>query len=181
MSLRKVGEQDLELMLSWRNNPVVRASMFSQDVIHLNQHREWFRRESAKQDSAWFLFIDANKNPAGVVYFTNMDRIANHVFWGFYAAPGATPGTGTKMGIEALDYIFDTEGFHKVNAEVLETNERSYALHKKLGFRIEGTFNDHYLGRDGYESVTRFALMASEWSDLRKGSFFRKNTLIDLG
>ncbi|WP_417547461.1 UDP-4-amino-4,6-dideoxy-N-acetyl-beta-L-altrosamine N-acetyltransferase [Marinobacter segnicrescens] len=168
MPLRKIDEQDLELMLSWRNHPVVRASMFSQGIIPLDQHKAWFRRESEKADSAWFLFFDMNQKPTGVVYFTDMNRIANHAFWGFYAAPEAPPGTGTKMGIEALDYIFNVEGYHKLNAEVLESNTRSHAFHRKLGFRIEGIFHDHYFGSDGYESVTRFALLASEWSRFRE-------------
>lgn len=169
MSLRRIQEQDLELMLRWRNHPAVRAGMFSQSVIEFEQHQAWFRREAKKDDSAWFLFIDVNKKPAGVVYFTDMDRKANHAFWGFYAAPEAPPGTGTKMGIEALDYIFEAKGLHKINAEVLESNERSSSFHRKLGFRIEGVFCDHYFGTDGYESVTRFALLRNEWDERREG------------
>ena len=171
MSLRKLDEPDLELMLSWRNHPIVRAGMFSQGVIELHQHKAWFRRESQKRDSAWFLFVDMNEKPAGVVYFTEMDRIANHAFWGFYAAPDAPRGTGTQMGVEALDYIFNEEQFHKINAEVLESNARSYKFHRKLGFRTEGTFCDHYFGSGGYESVTRFALLAREWPVHRKELF----------
>lgn len=171
MPLRKVNESDLELMLSWRNDPVIRAGMFSQGVIDLNQHQAWFKHESKRENSAWFMFVDTNKKPTGVVYFTEMDRIANHAFWGFYASPDAPPGTGTQMGVEALDYIFNAEQFHKINAEVLESNERSCKFHRKLGFRTEGTFCEHYFGSGGYESVTRFALFAREWSAHRKKVF----------
>lgn len=159
MALREIRENDLELMLRWRNHPSVRSSMFSQSIIELEQHRLWFERESKKSDSVWLMFLDEGNTPCGVVYFTEMNRVSRNAFWGFYAAPDARPGTGTKMGREALRYYFNYIGFHKLNADVLESNERSYYFHLKLGFNVEGVFRDQYMGPDGYESVTRFALI----------------------
>jgi len=168
MPLHKIQQEDLELMLSWRNHPCVRSSMFSQSVIELDQHRAWFSRESEKETSLWLLYLDTEENPAGVVYFTDMDSISSNAFWGFYAAPGAKPGTGTRMGVEALDYFLVEKDFHKVNADVLDTNQRSHRFHRKLGFQVEGVFRDQYLGKEGYQNVTRFGLLKSEWADNRK-------------
>jgi UDP-4-amino-4,6-dideoxy-N-acetyl-beta-L-altrosamine N-acetyltransferase len=168
MPLRRIQQEDLELMLSWRNHQTVRLGMFSQSVIEIEQHRAWFRRESEKETSVWLLYVDTEENPAGVVYFTDIDSISSNALWGFYAAPGAKLGTGTRMGVEALDYFFVEEGFHKVNADVLETNQRSHKFHRKLGFQTEGVFRDQYLGKDSYESVTRFGLLESEWVEHRK-------------
>ena len=162
MPLRKIQQEDLPLMLSWRNHPSVRSSMFSQSVIKLDQHRAWFQRESEKETSLWLLYLDVEDNPAGVVYFTDMDRCSSNAFWGFYAAPGAKPGTGTRMGIEALDHIFIENDFHKVNADVLDANQRSHRFHRKLGFQTEGVFRDQHLGQEGYQNITRFGLLGSE-------------------
>lgn len=168
MSLRKIQEADLELMLSWRNHASIRASMFSQSIIEMEKHRAWFSRESAKDNSIWLLYEDSSKKPAGIVYFCEIDRNASNAFWGFYAAPGAQPGTGTKMSVEALDFYFSKLDFHKLNAEVLESNERSLHFHRKLGFLVEGVFRDQYLGKDGYQSITRFGLLGEEWAYHRK-------------
>lgn len=168
MSLRKIQETDLELMLSWRNHPSIRSSMFSQAVIELDQHRAWFRRESEKDTSLWLLYKDSDNKSAGVAYFTDLDRVLRNGFWGFYVAPGSKPGTGTQMGVEVLDYYFAELGFHKLNAEVMESNERSQHFHRKLGFQIEGVFRDQYLGKEGYQNVTRFGLLESEWAENRK-------------
>jgi UDP-4-amino-4,6-dideoxy-N-acetyl-beta-L-altrosamine N-acetyltransferase len=168
MTLRKIREEDLELMLRWRNHPSIRLSMFSQSVIELDQHRAWFQRESGKAASLWLLYLDKEENPAGVVYFKDLDSISHNAFWGFYAEPGAEPGTGTQMGIEALNYFFVGQGFHKLNAEVLESNERSQHFHRKLGFQVEGALRDQYLGKEGYQSVTRFGLLDFEWIEHRK-------------
>ncbi|WP_220254270.1 UDP-4-amino-4,6-dideoxy-N-acetyl-beta-L-altrosamine N-acetyltransferase [Vreelandella rituensis] len=159
MALREIGENDLELMLRWRNHPSVRSSMFSQSVIELEKHKLWFEREFEKSDSEWLIFLDEGNTPRGVMYFTEMNRVSRNAFWGFYTAPDAPPGTGTKMGREALIYYFNDLGFHKLNADVLESNERSYYFHLKLGFNVEGVFRDQYMGTEGYESVTRFALI----------------------
>jgi len=159
MALREIREEDLELMLRWRNHPSVRSCMFSQSIIGFEEHKAWFKRESEKSDSKWLMFFDEGNTPSGVVYFTKMNTVSRNAFWGFYAAPDAPPGTGTKMGWEALIYYFNDLGFHKLNAEVLESNERSYYFHLKLGFNVEGVFRDQYMGPDGYETVTRFALI----------------------
>jgi UDP-4-amino-4,6-dideoxy-N-acetyl-beta-L-altrosamine N-acetyltransferase len=163
MSLREITKDDLETMLDWRNHPSIRRSMFSQSIIEFEQHTAWFNRESKKDNSEWFLFVDEQGTPSGVVYFIDMDRTANHAFWGFYAAPEAPPGTGVRMAKEALDYFFLKLGFCKVNAEVLESNERSQRFHRKLGFQIEGVFRKHFWINGLYQDVVRYGLLKSEW------------------
>lgn len=163
MTLREIGENDLELMLRWRNHPSVRSSMFSQSIIELEQHRLWFERESKKIDSVWLLFIDESNTPRGVVYFTEMNLVSRNAFWGFYAAPDAPSGTGTRMGREALTYYFNDLEFHKLNAQVLDSNERSYHFHRKLGFQVEGVLRDNYFGPSGYEDITYFGIIDCEW------------------
>lgn len=168
MPLRKIEEADLELMLTWRNHPSIRQSMFSQVLIQPEQHRVWFRRQAQKDDCLWLIYETHENRPTGIVYFTDMDRAPKNAFWGFYAAPEAQPGTGTRMALEAIDLYFNELGFHKLNAEVLETNERSLRFHRKLGFKVEGVFRDQHLSEKGYQSVTRFGLLAAEWLERRK-------------
>jgi len=168
MPLRKIQQEDLELMLSWRNHPSVRSNMFSQSVIELDQHSAWFQRESEKKTSLWLLYLDTEENPTGIVYFTDMDRVSSNAFWGFYVAPGAKLGTGTRMGVEALNYFFVEKGFNKVIADVLETNQRSHRFHRKLGFRVEEGVCGQHLEKQRHQNVTRFGLLKSEWADNRK-------------
>lgn len=168
MSLREIKKSDLELMLKWRNHPDVRLNMFSKSVIEFEQHRLWFERESKKDDSIWLMFLDEYNVPHGIVYFKEMNESLKNAYWGFYSAPSAPKGTGTKMGYEALNYYFYNLGFHKLNAEVLESNCKSYYFHKKLGFQIEGTLRDNYLGCKGYEDIIFFGLIDCEWKSFNK-------------
>lgn len=163
MPLRKIEENDLELVLKWRNSSVIRNSMFNQDIIVLEDHIAWFSKESKKDSSCWLLYLNSEGQPSGVVYCTDIDKKHNHAFWGFYAAPDAEPGTGTIMCTEALEYFFKVKKLNKINAEVIESNQRSHNFHRKMGFKLEGLFSEHYKTESGYESVTRYAILLSSW------------------
>lgn len=163
MSLRAIEEQDLELILSWRNHPAIRQSMFHQEIISLETHRAWFSRESAKDNACWLIYLNSDGIASGIIYCTDIDKINRHAFWGFYAAPDAPPGTGTAMCTEGLDYFFDNFELNKINAEVIETNKRSHAFHRKMGFAVEGFFLEHYKSNVGYQAVTRYALLLKDW------------------
>ncbi|WP_110655828.1 UDP-4-amino-4,6-dideoxy-N-acetyl-beta-L-altrosamine N-acetyltransferase [Salinicola halimionae] len=168
MPLRNIVISDLELMLEWRNHPHIRSKMFFQNIIQFEHHKEWFLKEAKKENSDWLLYSDTKGNKLGVVYFTNIDRFSSHAFWGLYIDPEAPSGTGTKLALEALDYIFKEKELHKINAEVLENNQRSEHFHKKLGFTVEGQFREQYWDGASYQYVTRFGLFALEWESARK-------------
>lgn len=169
MALNKIQKNHLELMLKWRNNPVVRKNMFNQDVISLADHEKWFARESETENSVWMMYIDKNGEPSGVIYCKDIDECSRHGFWGFYTAPDALPGTGTLMCTEGLDYFFGEIGLNKVNAEVLEGNKKSHGFHKKMGFSIEGVFLEHYKIESVFQSVTRYAIFSREWIRRKRG------------
>lgn len=167
MSLRPIAETDLELILEWRNHPDVRLSMFNSKIILLEDHRAWFAKVSTEKSSSWFIFNDENESPVGVISFTNHSVVNRNIFWGFYTAPNATPGTGTKLGIEALDYAFNSLNLLKVNGEVLSTNPRSIAFHKKLGFSQEGLFIKNHFDGENFIDVLRLGIFEDGWKKQR--------------
>jgi UDP-4-amino-4,6-dideoxy-N-acetyl-beta-L-altrosamine N-acetyltransferase len=163
MPLRKIEEKDLELILKWRNHPLIRQNMFHQEVISLESHKAWFYRESGKDNCCWLIYSDAEGKLTGVIYCTAIDNKNSHGFWGFYAAPDARPGTGTLMCTEGLNYFFEKYELNKINAEVIEANKRSHTFHKKMGFNVEGEFLEHYKNNSGFQTVTRYALFLKDW------------------
>jgi len=161
--LRPIQESDLDFILDWRNSPAVRNSMYNSHVITREEHRAWF--ENLKNDAScrWFLHSDKNGTPDGVVYFKNYDPNQATAFWGFYASPFAQSGSGNLLGEEGLNFGFNSLKLHKINAEVLGTNERSLKLHRRLGFKEEGNFKKHYFNGKAYIDIVRLALFKSEW------------------
>jgi UDP-4-amino-4,6-dideoxy-N-acetyl-beta-L-altrosamine N-acetyltransferase len=163
MSLRLLVESDLAMVRAWRNAPEVRKSMYSTHEISETEHRAWFERIRNDSSSRWYVHHSCEGIADGVVYFTQYDVKRRSAFWGFYAAPDAAAGTGTKLGFDALNEAFNTLGLHKLNAEVLITNKKSLALHTKIGFVHEGIFRDSHFDGNCYIDVVRLGILASEW------------------
>lgn len=168
MPLRPLTEQDLSIVRTWRNSPEVRRNMYTKHEITEAEHKAWFQRMTFDVASRWFVHEDASGQPDGVVYFTQLHPSNASAFWGFYAAPNALPGTGTRMGLNALDTAFTLLKLHKLNAEAIVSNEASLRFQKKLGFKEEGVFRDFYYDGDHYSDVVRLGILASEWYKKRE-------------
>lgn len=167
MPLNKLAETDLPLVLAWRNTPEVRQHMYSAHEISEAEHRAWFARMKHDPQVRWYIHQDEYCNLDGVVYFTQYQPENHSSFWGFYAAPEAPRGTGTKLGLDALDEAFNVLSLHKLNAEVLSSNERSLRFHEKMGFHREGIFRDDHFNGEYYVDVVRLGIVKSEWVEKR--------------
>ena len=161
--LRPIEEADLVKVLEWRNSDRIRAVMFTDSIITINEHRAWFERLH-KEKTAICRIFEFQDRPVGVVNIIQIDRHNNKCSWGFYLGEVDVPrGTGTVMGYLALEYIFEALGMRKLCAEVLAFNTTSIKFHKKLGFVEEGRFIKHVLKNDNYEDVIAMALFYEDW------------------
>lgn len=163
MSLREIEEQDLKKILEWRNSDFVRLNMFSQEIIELNQHYDWFKRMKADESSVWWLYSDLIGRDCGVVYFTDIDYHKGFCFWGFYISPDSKKGIGKLMANEALREILSKPEINEVYGDVLEFNNRSRAFHEKLGFRVEKIFKKKHEINNQFYDVIRYVMSGKEF------------------
>lgn len=168
MSLRALTEDDLELILPWRNSPAVRRAMFHHHEISLDEHRAWFRGLQNDLCRRWYIFEDQQLMPQGVVYFTYINSAERTAFWGFYARPGAPMGTGFAMAVDALDKAFVEFGLHKLCGEVLASNSVVVGLNKLFGFKQEGRFVEQHHNGDHRVDIIRFGMMAGDWPEHKR-------------
>ena len=159
--VRRMSEEDLVLVLSWRNHPEVRRYMYTQHEISLEEHTRWFARASHDPERHLLVF-EIDKTPRG---FINIHQIANGgiAHWGFYAAPDAPKGSGRPLGQAALRYAFEAVGLHKLCGQALVFNERSIRFHLDLGFQREGVLRQQHFDGQQYHDVVCFGQLASEW------------------
>jgi UDP-4-amino-4,6-dideoxy-N-acetyl-beta-L-altrosamine N-acetyltransferase len=161
--LRPIQKLDLELIFEWRNSPIVRNAMFSNNIISWEEHVSWFDSMTLDDTKLWFLYSDQNKTPHGVAYFTDIDLTQLSAFWGFYLRPNFEPGTGFLMLREVLDMAFNDLGLLKLNAYVLRSNLRSLKTHKRLGFiepRVKERVTMAFASRN---EAVRLVLSKSQW------------------
>lgn len=154
---------DLEVVLNWRNHPDVRRHMYTQHEISLSEHRAWFERaeESPREH---LLVLESGSVGIGYARIHVQDDVAKRAVWGFYRAPEAPRGTGFQLCERTLEYAFRDLSLHKVSGEVLASNARSIALHRRLGFREEARFRDHQFDGGRYWDSFGFGLLESEWT-----------------
>lgn len=161
--LRPMHEQDLPLVLAWRNHPEVRRYMFSTHEIATDEHRRWFER--ARQDSARHLLIyEQEQVTLGFVNLHVVDPAAGLADWGFYVSPQAPRGTGTFLGKAVARHAFGALGLHKLVGQVLKFNERSLRFHLRLGFQQEGVLREHHFDGTAYHDLVCFGLLRNEWT-----------------
>lgn len=166
--LRPMRHDDLALVLEWRNSDRVRSCMYSQTLITPEAHAAWWERAQANPTSEHLVF-EANEKPLGVVNLTDIDRANGRCDWGFYiGAPDAPSGSGTLMGVLALDRVFATLGLRKVSAEVLDFNAPSLRYHLKLGFVEEGRRLRHFRQGERFVDVILLALFEEDWARARQ-------------
>ncbi|UGB46561.1 UDP-2,4-diacetamido-2,4,6-trideoxy-beta-L-altropyranose hydrolase [Frateuria edaphi] len=166
--MRSVNPEDMEQLLRWRNHPDTRRQMFTRHEISASEHEAWLKRSLA--DPARHLFIvEAEGHPLGFVQFKEAGA-GGVADWGFYAVPDAPKGSGRRLGFVALGHAFDVLGLHKVCGQALESNDRSIAMHRALGFVEEGRLRDQYFDGERYRTVLCFGQLASEWRLAHRGN-----------
>ena len=166
--LRPLEKADLEKILKWRNATNVRQSFYSQHEISWDEHQLWFQKMQADDTKCWYLYLSKGDKPNGVVYFTEWVRAQGTAFWGFYANPNATSGTGMRMSLAALNHAFSKLTIQKLNADVLASNPKSLTMHKNVGFIEEGCFRKQYFNGKERIDVIRLGMLASEWAKNRQ-------------
>jgi UDP-4-amino-4,6-dideoxy-N-acetyl-beta-L-altrosamine N-acetyltransferase len=168
MPLVCLKESDLELILLWRNAPLVRQAMYTHHIISQDEHYAWFDRIKTDPSIRYYLWLDTNGNPQGVVNFTNLDLMHRTAFWGFYACPLSSPGVGMQMELDALEKAFTEFKLLKLNCEVLESNRSVINMHKKIGFIEEGCFRQQHYDGVSRINIIRLGMLGEEWPECRK-------------
>lgn len=167
--LRQLVEDDLETILKWRNSEHIRANMFSDHIITIEEHLSWYKNLLVYEQFNKYMIYEYSGIPTGLVYITQIDKFNNKCYWGFYIGEKDAPkGSGLAMGYLALEYIFEVLKIRKLCSKILAFNKASINYHKKLGFSMEGHLIEHVLKKGVYEDVIIMTLFQREWFNINE-------------
>ena len=139
VNLRDMVQKDLEMVLDWRNSESVRRSMLTDQIITLEDHKEWFRGVSKNDDCEWMI-AEYEGQAVGVVSITEIKRRDATCTWGMYiGSKFSNIGIGVLMEIHAIDRMVGYHRIRKIWGQVLKSN-RIMSTHKRFGFEVEGVF-----------------------------------------
>ncbi len=164
--LRSIQDDELGIMLSWRNAPAVRANMYNRHEISEEEHLAWWSRTCQRTDQHYFMY-ENETTPLGIVGITAIDMINSNCSWAFYASPSAPRGTGFRMEYLTLEHVFGVLKLQKIYCEVLAFNTPVIKLHQKFGFAIEGVLRQHHLFEGEFVDIHRLGLLKTEWANKR--------------
>lgn len=160
-SLRQMTESDLEQVLQWRNHPNVCRFMYTTHKIRLEEHSKWFKN-ATRNPAIELLIYEQGGKAQGFINITRT-RCPEVADWGFYLAPNAPKGSGSTLGVQALNFAFAELNLHKVCGQTLGFNERSIAFHKKLGFVEEGRLRQQHFDGNEFHDVVCFGILKAKW------------------
>jgi RimJ/RimL family protein N-acetyltransferase len=83
---------------------------------------------------------------------------------GVWLTPEATGrGLITKACTAMIDWAFHVRGMHRAEWRCAPDNERSSAVARRLGMRLDGTLRDAFVHNDRHQDVQVWSVLATEW------------------
>lgn len=183
VSIVPVTSLDTEKQLSIRdirNEPSIRAAMYTDHVIGVNEHLSWLNQ--LKQTTQQLAMAVLNKDgiPVGLTSLKNIDLHHKTADWGTYISEGARGlGIGTIAAIGMIDQAFDVLVLEKLNAEVIEGNGPSLNYHKKIGFVEEGFRNSNVVKQGKRFGVHLLGLEKANWERQRPQIVKNSSLIVD--
>jgi RimJ/RimL family protein N-acetyltransferase len=137
--LREATEQDLELMMAWRSNPLVYEGFYTQtEPLKWEEHLKWWESRNRDWRTLIIVLVSAYKERrVGVVTIGQLDHWSPEI--GYYLGEVSLWGKGfgkeaVKLGLNWLR----ERGYKWCHTTVLVSNKRSAGLLWKLGFQAIG-------------------------------------------
>jgi RimJ/RimL family protein N-acetyltransferase len=157
--LRAVEAQDLPVLHKWHNDPSLTNSLGERHFpSSLYQQERWYERIQTDERTIRLIAQDLQGAPVGYTGFWDINwrdgRAEHALLVGEDAAQGR--GLGREIILTCARYAFGEMGLHRLDASILETNEKSRKAYEACGYRVEGVLREHALR--GGERVNRLVL-----------------------
>ncbi len=132
-SLRRLNENDIEILYFWRIQPEIRNNSFDKSEFSLVDHKKWFQNV-IKSNLVFAYILEVDFKPVGVIRFDIEDRELariNYLIDPLYHGKGF--GTQIlELGIKRIS--LDNSQIKKVYGHILKQNMASIRIFKKLNF-----------------------------------------------
>jgi diamine N-acetyltransferase len=168
--LRPVRRADVSLFLKWFNDPEVTQYLAIYLPVTEMAEEKWIEDVgTTRASSDVLLVIEAQTGDAGraigsigLHQINQKDRsatfgiaIGEKDFW--------SQGLGSDSALTLLKYGFEQMNLHRISSSVFDFNERSYRMHKKVGFQEEGRRRLAIFKNGQYHDLVEFGFLKEDW------------------
>lgn len=160
--LRALEEEDLPLLLEWRNDPKVLRFLDSYEPLSMYNHKRWFNQLQGDATRAYFGIMAEDGKLAGVIWLKEIDWRVRKAEVGIYLGRCRGRGLGKEALRTLVKYAFGTLNLNKLWATVFSYNTASQKLFEGIGFRREGLLRQETYREGCYHDVIRYGLLMGE-------------------
>lgn len=166
VSLERVLFADRKLLLDWRNSPEVSRWMYTDHIISVSEHDQWFERMLA-DPSVIYWKIMTDGRPIGAVFLASIDASSESCEWGIYLADVDARGRGVAQGacLLSLQHAFYKLRLSVVRCEAIRENIRAIALYESVGYKQVGVVIDALIRGNENISIVKLEIDRVLWSN----------------
>ena len=128
-----MGEDDLEMVLKWRNSEHIRKYAISKEIISLQAHKKWFSALQGKDDL--YFVIEHKKDAVGLIWANRFTD--NSCETGMYIYEKDIPNSllAYRVSLTFNTYLFNEKKLKNIYCEILNENSRSSRFTLSLGYK----------------------------------------------
>jgi diamine N-acetyltransferase len=167
VTLRRMAPEDTDDVVRMRNDPEVRARLFSGRPPTVDEHRRWLAEVEARGDRHEFMIVERTSGRSvGTIGLSHIDGTHRRAEYGIVIGePGARgKGFASEASRLVLDYAFATLRLQRVYLHVFVDNEPAVRLYRRVGFVPEGVLRQHVWKDGKFHDVAVMAVMATDRS-----------------
>jgi RimJ/RimL family protein N-acetyltransferase len=172
IKLRRIEEEDLEMLRNWRNDPKIYNWCRQNTLISKEDQAAWFKRQTEDKSMRMFA-IDAripyqdhgyNEETVGVCGLTDIDLINSRAEFSLYIAPSfQKKGFAGEAIKELFNYGFNTLALHSIWGETFDGNPALH-LFKNIGMEVTGYHKDFYFKHGKYLDAHIISITEEKWN-----------------
>ena len=133
LKLRKVNEQDCELLWHWVNDLAVRSASFSSDLISWEDHVNWFNNKLNSPNSYIFIALNDQDKPIGQIRFDVNNKLQADIDLSVNSEDRGKNYASYMIKL-AVNHIFKYTEIKFIHAQIKSDNQASIKSFKKAGF-----------------------------------------------
>lgn len=169
LELRRLTENELELLMNWRMRPDISAMMFNTVKLTMEGQKKWFDRiKNSETEIRWIVWN--NGKPVGSMYFVDIDRQNSRCESGWFLAEKDGMDLASVIALQrnTYDYAFDVLKLNRIYGYVIDDNKNAVRLVEMCGVNNEGLLVQHILKDSEFHDVYVVGITKSHWQEKKK-------------
>jgi RimJ/RimL family protein N-acetyltransferase len=165
-ALRAIEKDDLEQLLTWRNDPELRRYFREYRELNYQQQMNWFdKKVNNDASTSMFAIVDLNDNllgAAGLCYIDWINRTADFsIYIGkdkIYIDRILAPDAARVL----IKYAFEELGLNRLWCEIYSYDVAKVNLLQALGFKLDGTHRQTHWAEKKWHDSFFYSLLTSD-------------------